>query len=119
VAHVQLASVTERGKKYKPPAVCSRAVSGPSDARAFDVRTALLPLFSLLARDAETYGYAVDISDGRIVVGAPETDKGCGTFESVGTIIDAATLSGLSRAADEFRFLPRNGCWSARLAKGS
>jgi len=52
-------------------------------------------LFSRLAAAAEAYGQAVDISNGRILVGAPETDDGRGTFDSVGEIIDASLLSGL------------------------
>lgn len=52
-------------------------------------------LFSRLARAAEGYGASVAIDKGRIVVGAPETDDGRGTFESVGGIVDAAELSGL------------------------
>jgi len=52
-------------------------------------------LFSLLASAAEAYGKSVDISNGRIVVGAPKTNNGRGTFESVGEVVNAAALSGL------------------------
>jgi len=52
-------------------------------------------LFSLFASSAEGYGKSVDISKGRIVVGAPQTDNGRGSFESVGEMVNAAALSGL------------------------
>lgn len=53
------------------------------------------PLFTLYARQEAAYGDAVAISDGRIVIGAPETDDGRGSFEVVSQIVDAADLSGL------------------------
>jgi hypothetical protein len=52
-------------------------------------------MFSLLARLAEAYGDALDISNGRIVVGAPKTDNGRGIFDAVDDIINASDLSGL------------------------
>jgi hypothetical protein len=52
-------------------------------------------LFSLFLAGAEGYGQSVDISNGRIVVGAPKTNNRRGTFESVSKVVNAADLSGL------------------------
>jgi len=52
-------------------------------------------LFTKLLAGAEAYGYSVDVTNGRIVVGAPETNEGKGTFESVAQIANPANLSGL------------------------
>jgi hypothetical protein len=52
-------------------------------------------LTSLFQAATEGYGSSVDISKGRIVVGAPQTQNSRGSFDSVREIVDAADLSGL------------------------
>jgi sugar lactone lactonase YvrE len=52
-------------------------------------------LFTILASAAEAYGKAVDMSNGRIVVGAPKTNDGRGSFDPASEIVQASELSGL------------------------
>ncbi|HKJ18503.1 MAG TPA: hypothetical protein VJ984_14210 [Xanthomonadales bacterium] len=58
-------------------------------------RVAASHLFSRLANGLEGYGRSVDINNGRIVAGAPETDNNRGDFESVPDVVYSHELSGL------------------------
>jgi hypothetical protein len=61
----------------------------------FGQRQIAARLLSLFASSTRGYGRSLDISKGRIVVGAPDTNDGRGTFDSVSEVVDAARLSGL------------------------
>jgi len=52
-------------------------------------------LFTRLADGREGYGRSLDIDNGRIVIGAPETDNNRGDFESAPDVVYSHELSGL------------------------
>ena len=96
-----LPAVTRLAKTKSGRESIPQATTGNGVVYAFGVksssgrRSAAQRLFTLQALAAKAYGYDVDVSEGRIVVGAPETDEGRGSFDHAGAVVNAADLSGL------------------------